>query len=188
MRERTASCGACVPLSAATLFVPEISRHFFKWLAFLCHKNRLLARIIFGGERRPAYDMWDDGSDDSASVLFKWILIFFPGTQLVLSCAVWMPCCCSWTIGSVQKHLTQEFSVMEDVNCDSLSWVNRVLSATFRIHKFHFILPLPSLNLYGPRLLLFSVPLSVVKGIQSPEIDEDHHLNKMMDLGHSPSS
>lgn len=77
---------------------------------------------------------------------------------------------------------------MEDVNCDSLSWVNRVLSATFRIHKFHFILPLPSLNLYGPRLLLFSVPLSVVKGIQSPEIDEDHHLNKMMDLGHSPSS
>lgn len=43
-------------------------------------------------------------------------------------------------------------------------------------------------NVCSPRVLLTSVALSVVKGIRCPETDEDHHLNKMMDLGHSASS
>lgn len=62
------------------------------------------------------------------------------------------------------------------------------LSATLRIYKFYFILHLPLLKMCSPRVLLTSVPLSVVKDIRCPETDDDHHLNKMMDLGHSASS
>lgn len=92
------------------------------------------------------------------------------------------------TLCSIQTCLTQEVSNKEYITYDFLFWMNGALSATLRIHKFHFILLLPWLNLCSPRILLTSVPLSVVKGIWCPETDEDYHMNKMMDLGHSASS
>lgn len=70
------------------------------------------------------------------------------------------------TVCSVQACLTQQFSSKECITYDFLFWINEVLSATFRIHQFSFILPLPSLNVCNLRVLLTSVALPVVKVIQ----------------------
>lgn len=85
----------------------------------------------------------------------------------------------AFTVYSVQACLTQEFNIKEYITYDFLFGMNRVLSATLRIHKFNIILSLSSLNVCKPRVLLTSVSLSVVKGIWCSETDAGHHLKKL---------
>lgn len=171
--------------SAAALSVPEVGMRVFRRLQF-CHKSWLLTKIVIW--------RWKETCIRHVIWWIWWLcqcsfqvnVSIFSRSQLLSICAVWMPCCCSSTVCSVQEYWIWESSVTENANYDCLSWLAQyyhLLLESTSLLVLSLLLTVRSL-----RLVLLSVSLSVVKRIWCPETDEGHHQNKVMDLGHSASS